>query len=218
MQDANNLEVLSHRIGQHHREHGSSILLPLAVADDDHPRHEVDVFDAETQSFEQPHAGAVEKGDDELRRSAHLGENRPHLVLREHDRKAPRLARSHHILQPRERIVEHMSVQKEQSAQCLCLRRAGNVLARREVSEKGVDLLGSHGGRMTLVVEEDEPSNPAGVGFLGPDAVVPHADGVANTVEQTPGWSRCVHATDHPSAARTRQGIYAGWCPASVGT
>ncbi len=45
-------EVLFERRNKRIREHGNTILFPLAIANDDLTVLEVDIFDAQTQPFE----------------------------------------------------------------------------------------------------------------------------------------------------------------------
>jgi len=56
------------------------------------------------------------------------------------------------------------------------------------VSEKGLDLGGSHLGRMTLVVKEDEAADPVHVGLFGANGIVFEVDSVAHLVEEFLGF------------------------------
>lgn len=52
------------------------------------------------------------------------------------------------------------------------------------MGEKSIDLGGAHIPGMPLAVEEDEAANPVDEGFLGTNAVVADATGVADQVDQ----------------------------------
>jgi hypothetical protein len=55
------------------------------------------------------------------RRAAKVTRDSAHFLPRHHDRQTARLARADHVLEPRKRVVEHVSVQEEESVPCLSL-------------------------------------------------------------------------------------------------
>jgi hypothetical protein len=58
------------------------------------------------------------------------------------------------------------------------------VAADGQAGQEPVDLGGAHGGGVADAVGKDETADPADVGVLGPGAVVPQADGLADAVQQ----------------------------------
>ena len=80
--------------------------------------------------------------------------------------------------------VEHLTIQKEQGAECLILGGGRDLVTHGQRGQECGDLGWAHVGGMPLVMEEDEPPDPVDVGFLGPPTVVPGADGLPDPVEE----------------------------------
>ena len=80
--------------------------------------------------------------------------------------------------------VEHVTVEEEERAERLGLRRGADVLGHGQVGDEGVDLGLRHVGRVAEPVEADVPPHPAAVGLLGAAAVVARAQGALQLVDE----------------------------------
>ena len=106
--------------------------------------------------------------------------------------------------------MQDVSVEEDQGTECLILRRGRDLAFQSQVAEELRNFLRTHLRRMTLIVKEDEPTNPANVGILGLGAVVLHANRFANLIQQLglPGATRCdemgVFMTDSPKQYELR--------------
>jgi hypothetical protein len=101
----------------------------------------------------------------------------------EDDRQVPGLFGAHDTVQPVERVPEHFSIEEQQRAQGLVLRRGADAPATRQVLEEGTDLLRSQLVRMTPLIEENETPDPADVRSFRTGTVVARADGGTDAVE-----------------------------------
>jgi len=81
-------EVGPQRIGQRPRQHRDAVLGALALANHDLATREVDVLHAQTQTFHDAHAGAVEQPQDQARRALAQHQQALHFLRREDDRQA----------------------------------------------------------------------------------------------------------------------------------
>jgi hypothetical protein len=89
-------------------------------------------------------------------------------------------------------------VQEEDRGQGLILRGRGDLALDGEVVQEREDLAGPHRVGVPQTMESDEPAHPRRVGrLLGAAAVVAHADGGREAVEELRGrrhgtsWGRC---------------------------
>src|SRR5256885_1158949 len=101
-----------------------------------------------------------------------------------------------------------MTAEKHQSTECLRLRRRADLPLARQMGEKRVDLIGSHGSGMAFSMKENETLRPAVVRLLGAATVVARPYGGANPIEKT---RRLGH---RPRLPRSRQSVkvrYEGW-------
>jgi hypothetical protein len=181
------LQMLMKDIPQRGRQHGHSILAPLAVADDQKILRKVDISDPEPQRFQEPQPRSVQQSRNEDRRRLQLSEHPLRLVSREHDRKPARPFRTNHMLQVGERLLQDVTVQKDQRVQRLVLGGCRDLLPCRQVSEKVLDLLGAHLFRVAETVKPDEAHDPADVGLFSSATVVANTDGFADAVQQLRG-------------------------------
>lgn len=121
---------------------------------------------------------------DEARGPVEAGEDGLDVGRSQDDGKTHRAAGADDGAEGVERAAEDVAVEKEQGREGLVLGGGGGLLLHREVGEEGVDLGLAHLVRMALAVEEDVPAGPRDVGLLGPQAVVPRAEGGAEAVEK----------------------------------
>src|SRR5256712_6505991 len=90
-----------------------------------------------------------------------------------------------HVVKPGHVDLEGLTVEKQQGAQCLVLRRGRDVVLLRQGAEELRDLDRSHLRRVALAVKHDVPANPGHVRLLRASAAMASAQSVANAVEQT---------------------------------
>jgi hypothetical protein len=69
---------------------------------------------------------------------------------------------------------------KQQGGLGLVLRRRRHPTLHRQVREKSRHLVGTHGLRMPLAMEQDETPRPVDIRLLGADRIVQHAHPIAH--------------------------------------
>jgi hypothetical protein len=132
------------------RQHRHPILPPLAVADDDLVRREVDVLHAQVTAFQQPKSRAVQEEGHEAWHAVEPLKDGAHLLTRQDDGQMLGPLGSDDIVEPRELDAEHLAIEEEQCAQGLVLGGGRDVLVNRERGQEGGDLGGAHLNRWRL--------------------------------------------------------------------
>jgi hypothetical protein len=155
------------------RQRHPAVLVALALANGDLACAEVDVLHAQPHRLEQAHPGPVKQLRHQQRRAVHGCQQRPHFILRQHQRHLLRPLRSHHVVQPRHFHAQHVAVEEQQRRQRLVLRRCADLPVRRQVRQEGRQLRFTHFPRVSPPVEPDVAADPAGVRAHGARAVVP---------------------------------------------
>lgn len=150
---------------------------------------EVDVLDAKLEAFGEAESGAIEQAGNELRRAVERGQQPAHLVAREHDRQAGRRAGADDAGQVSEGAMEDGIIEEQERAEGLVLGRGGDRAANGERGQEGGDRGLAEEVGMLLVVEDDEPTDPVGVGFFGAGAEVAEAAGLPDAVHES-RWRR----------------------------
>ena len=145
---------------------------------------EVEVLRPETQRFEQAKSRAVEQAGNEQRHAAELCENGFDLTSCEDHREAHRLAGVLNLSDPRQLEIQHAAVQEEQRRERLVLSRRGDVAIRGQMGKEAANLPGSHVPRVALAVVENEPSHPANIGLLGPQAQMSQPSGLTDLIQE----------------------------------
>jgi hypothetical protein len=177
------------------RQHRYSILSALAVANHDLVRCEVHVFHAQPAALQQTETRAVEKERHEPWHSGQPLQDGTGLIAGQDHGQVLGPLGPHDTVEPRQVHAEHVSIQKEQGAECLVLGGGGDLVPYGERSQECGELDRAHLGGVSLVVEEDEPPDRVNIGLLGPPTVVPGADGLSDPVEE-PGrvwsWRACL--------------------------
>ena len=115
------LDLRMQRLLEAVRKHGAAVLRPLPFANDEEPRRKVDVLDPQSQRLEKSQTSSVEDRGDEPWRPFHPRKQRPHFLARQNDRKLPGPACPNDVVDPRQRIVQDMTVQKHQGTERLRL-------------------------------------------------------------------------------------------------
>ena len=88
------------------------------------------------------------------------------------------------IAHPPKLAPQHLLVQEQQGSQGLVLCRGRDLGLGGERRKKGPNFELAHGLWMALAVEDNEPPNPADIGFLGAHAVVERPQPYPNAIEQ----------------------------------
>ena len=158
--------------------HGSNaILIAFAVADGDGFVLEVQIFNAEADTFHQAQAGAVQDLRHEFVCASELVEDADGLCAGEDG------GQSFGTFGAGEEdgfnfLMEDFAVEKEDGAEGLVLGGGGDVPFGGEVDDVGADLVGAHLGGMFFMMEKDEAAHPVEVGFLGAVGIVFGAQGI----------------------------------------
>ena len=145
----------------------------------------IDVFDPQTQAFQQAQARAVEELG--LKLEGGVGDVVEHTLdfgFGEDDREAfVFLARRASM--PVSSMCRHLFVEEEDGVHGHVLGAGGHVVNDGEVGEKYPSRLRRRPYRgVALAVKEDKGLNPMDVGFFGTDGIVLEADGIYYLVEQ----------------------------------
>src|SRR5205814_2323168 len=127
---------------------------------------------------------SIQNRGNQPRRTMHCPKQRADFFPRQNNRKLLLPSRSDDVVDPRQRIIQNMPVKENQRAERLRLRRCTDFSLDRQMREKRVDLLGSHRGRMTLSMKEDETPRPADVRLFRAAAVVTRPRRSANATEK----------------------------------
>jgi hypothetical protein len=80
--------------------------------------------------------------------------------------------------------IEHLLVKKEQRAQCLVLRRRGNVSIYSKVGEKSGDFLLAHVAGMPFAVKKNKATDPIDADLFSANAVMLYPQLPAHAVKQ----------------------------------
>lgn len=107
-----------------------------------------------------------------------------HLLAGKHDRQSLRPRGADQLVEPRQLHLEHLSVEEKKRRERLVLGRGADPPLDGEAREKAGDFVASHLGRVALVVEQNEATNPLDVGALGAAAVVTKPHRSAHAVEE----------------------------------
>src|SRR5262249_20331837 len=166
-------------------QHRRAVLVALATPNHDLIGPEVDVLDPEAATFEHAEAGPVHQPGHEPRRAAETLDYRADLIAGEDDRQARRPLGRDDLIKPRQLDAQHLSIQEQERAQCLVLRRRRHAALDGEGAEESRDLRPPHLQGMPLAVEDDVASDPRDVRLLGTAAVVAGAQALPHAVEQS---------------------------------
>lgn len=150
---------------------------------------EVDVFDAQSQTFEQAQAGAVEEFGLELESGVgDVSEDGLDFGFREDNGEAFVFLGAQGF-DAGEFDVEDLFIEKEDGVHGHILGAGGDVFGDGEVGEEGGDVIGAQiagmaEGSFRRFVEVDEAGDPMDVGLFGAVGVVLGADDVSDLIEE----------------------------------
>jgi hypothetical protein len=196
------LDLLAHTARQRFGGY-ETVLGPLPAADHHLPVAEVQVLYPQPQALGKPQTRPVHQARHQPVAPAQAGEDARDLVPGEHDRYPGRPLGLYDVVDPLDLDLEHLLVKEGERAERLVLGGSGDVPDCRQVGEKCADLCFTHLGRVPLAMKQDEPLDPAQIGILCAEAVVPYPNRPAHLLQKWGGALSMAHVTNPPW-----QGLY----------
>ena len=166
------------------RQDRHPVLVTLAGPHRDLAVVEVDILDAQAQTFHLPHAGAVNEAGDQTVDAGGFIEQPAHFRSAQHHGQSLWLLSPNHIIKPVKLVIEHLLVEGQDGRKRLVLCGGCHLSCHCKVRQEGRNLLLTHLVRMALVVEQDETADPLYIGLLGSQALMPDPNGFPDAVEQ----------------------------------
>ena len=182
------LERLDHRL----RQHRHAVFSAFAIAHQNLPVVEIHILYAQLQALAQAQTRPVKQARHQPPGPVKLREQSLHLGYRKYRRQPRRTFGALQTIQPRQRLVERLLVQKEQRGERLVLSRGCDIPIAHEMIEECRHLCLAQLARMARAVEMDEPLDPVHIGFLRAAAIVTARDRVAHPIQQARARGRPV--------------------------
>ena len=135
---------------------------------------EVDIFDAEANTFHQPQAGSVQQLGHQPVIAFEVREHRTGFARREDHGQLRWPRNALDVLDEVEFSLEHPLVKKQQRAERLILSGRSNIFFNGQVRQKLRDLAFAHFTRMTFVMKKNEAANPIDICLLRTDRIMFH--------------------------------------------
>ena len=127
---------------------------------------EVEIVHPQPYAFHQTQTCPVEQTGHESVHAAALCEHRLYFCRGKDGRHALWAFGTLDLAERRERLLQHMAVEKEEGVSGAILRGSGHFPVHGEVREKGPDFWRAHLFGMTLVVKKEKALGPGDIGFL----------------------------------------------------
>lgn len=156
---------------------------PLPARNGDLVAIEVHVLHAQLQRLHEPQAGSVQDAGDEALLAAHFCQDRRDFGSRQDDGQAARFGRPRDVARWIDRLPEHFSVQEQDRACGLCLRRRTDLAGFGEVRQERGDGTVVELSRVSLSVIQHVTPDPADVCFFRARTELARTDGGAHLVE-----------------------------------
>jgi hypothetical protein len=166
------------------REDGGAVVFTFAIADDDLAITEVNVFDAQAETFHEAESASVEDFGHELGKPSHVVDNGEGFLLGEDGGKGFGFFGADEVGGEFDFLVENVAIQEDDGAEGLVLGGGGEAALGGEVGDEGLDFGDAHVFGMAFIVEEDVAANPVYVGLFGAVGVMLDANGVADLFEE----------------------------------
>jgi chemotaxis response regulator CheB len=145
MQHPNLADLRFQPLDQTLRQHRHPVLVALSFAHHDLAASEIHILDAQAQSFEQAHSGSVKQRHDQVHQGiVDRHDQALHLGARQHRRQTRRPLRPRHLVQPGQRLFEHLAIQEQDRRQRLPLRCRTHVPLDRQRRQKRLHLTLAH--------------------------------------------------------------------------
>jgi hypothetical protein len=166
-------------------EHCDAVFAALSLADVDDAFVEVDVFDAEGDTFGESESGAVEEACHQEFGTVEVGEDLADLRGREDDGETFRADGVGEGADIAEIAEEDVAVEEDDRIEGLVLGGGGDLESFGEVGEEVMDVGGGEVRGVLGFVEEDKAFDPVGIGLDGTGAEVAEGGGGAELVEES---------------------------------
>lgn len=196
------------RASQAVRHHGAAVFVSLPFPYHQQVRGKVDVLDTQTQRLQQPQSPTVEDGGHQTPSALEVREQRSDLLSEKDDRETLRTRGSHDVIEPRQRIVEHVAIEKYQRTESLSLRGRTDSPSNGQMGKEGIHVIRSHRRRVLFAVMQYVPADPADIRLLRAATVMTRTDRFAHAIEKP---RRVGHTPEAPSEILRCQTRYAGW-------
>ncbi len=153
-------QVLRQGLLQPLRQGNDTVLLALAVPDDDLVILEIHILNPRPNALHQPHAGAVEQGGHQMRNAIELFQQAGDLAAAQHHREPSRPRGPREVSERVQGLTEYLLVQKDQGIQRLILGAGRDLAANGKVLEKCDNAIRAHLRRIAPAAEQDEATHP----------------------------------------------------------
>jgi hypothetical protein len=120
------------------RKDRRAVLLALPASNHNLASLEIDVFDVKLEAFLKSQSSAVQESDDDPAGTIELFHDARDFVMAQHDRHTNRHAGAGHVFDAADLRVQHVTVQEQDRAERLTLRRSADVTGGGEPRQKDV--------------------------------------------------------------------------------
>ena len=165
------------RIAKRIREDRDTILSTFGIANTEVAIVEINILETKTEPLSQPQAATIQKGCDLPVWIPHVREDSMHFIRSQDHLNPHSLLATNNPLQPAKILLENMSVEKDQGAKRLILRRRRHPLLNCKVREIGPDVFTVQNFRVASAMKTDISPDPMYIGLLGPVAIVSNPNG-----------------------------------------
>src|SRR3954468_588769 len=110
------------------RQDRDAIVFPLRIAHHNFMTREIQVLDAQLQTFEQTQATSIKQQCYKAWNALELLEDETHFFRSQYDRDPHRRSRSHDVVDPGQWIVQYMTIEKQQRGERLALSGSTDVI------------------------------------------------------------------------------------------
>ena len=177
-------EVLLQRGFERLGQHSDTVFRPLAVADEDFVSGEIDVLDAQTQTFHQSQSRAVHQRGHEPLIAGQVRQHGFHFLAGHDHRQAFGFPGADDFAQVAHFTTEDVTIKEKQRGKRLVLSGGACLFLRGQMRQEGVDFWFGHFGGVADVVKVDVASNPMAIGLLRTRTVMARPQGFAQLVKQ----------------------------------
>lgn len=178
------------RHNQRRCQQPGTVFTSSAIPNDNLPTGRVDIYGPQSQHLHQPQPAAEQQFSDQPQAFIEERNQLLDLLSCQHSWQPLRLRLPFHVLRPRPNNrprqvqFQHLLVKKQQHRKRMVLRRSKNITPYRLIRTVGFYLRRTQFARVPFLVENNRPSYPLNVSFLGRTAHVYPKNTVAHLVEQ----------------------------------
>ncbi len=162
---------------------GDAVVFAFSVADDDLTISEIDIFDAEAETFHQAKSRAIEDLRHEFGDAGHAVDDGERLRAREDDGERFGFFGADNGGGDFNFPLENVAVEEKDGGERLILSGGGDVLFNREVGNERLNFRRAHFEGVAFVVKQDVAFYPVFVSLFGAVRIMFGSNRVANFVE-----------------------------------